>query len=147
MSSVRWRRAVVFVGAVAVAGLSACDTRPGWEREAMGRTYFDSTGTYVHAGISTRTDVAVEPLDPTTLGSDSASRSYHLYGMRCGSCHEAPDPMMKTGEHWSFLVGRMQDKTRTAGVIPMTDAETDSILTFLRRHSRGPDEGSRRNRP
>lgn len=147
MTGVRRRGAAIVFAVAALAGLSACDTRPSWERQAMGRTYFDSTGTYVHAGISTRADPDIEPLRRSSLGADTASRSYHLYGMRCGSCHDAPDPKMKSDEHWSFLVGRMQDKTRTAGVIPMTDAEADSILTFLRRHARTAGENGRRNRP
>ena len=116
--------------------MSGCDFRPAWQRNAMGRAYFDSTGTYVDAGVSVRFKPDIEPLDPSSLGSDSTSRAYHLFAMRCGSCHAAPDPAGKTGEHWTFLIGRMQDKTRRAGVIPMTDAEADTILAFLHRRAR-----------
>lgn len=137
---VGWGGRAILLGSVSMVALTACDTRPSWERESLGRRYFDSTGTYVHAGISTRADPDIQPLRRSSLGADTASRSYHLYGTRCGSCHEAPDPRMKTGEHWPVLIGRMQAKTRSAGVIPMTDAEADSILRFLRKHTRSPDE-------
>jgi hypothetical protein len=43
---------------------------------------------------------------------------------------------MKSGEHWSYLVGRMRENTRTTGLIPMSEAEADSILGFLRAHAR-----------
>lgn len=126
--------ATVLAALAIVLAVAACDTRPAWE-QARGRLYFDSTGTYVHAGVSTRTDVDIEPLDRASLRGDTTGRPFHLYSMRCGSCHDAPDPAMKTGEHWSYLIGRMQDKTATAGLIPMTDAEADTVLGFLRRHA------------
>lgn len=134
--SLRWVRDSRPIILALVLGASACDARPSWQRQALGRAYFDSTGSYVHAGVSTRTNADIEPLRPSSLGSDTTRRIYDLYAMRCGSCHDAPSPRMKTGEHWSFMIGRMQDKTRTAGLIPMTDAEADSILDFLRRHAR-----------
>ena len=113
----------------------ACDFRPAWQQESMVRSYFDSTGTYVDAGVSVRIQPDIEPLRKSALGPDSTARSYLLFAMRCGSCHAVPDPGMKTGEHWSFLLRRMQDRTHRAGVIPMSDAESDSILTFLRKHA------------
>ncbi|MEQ9569868.1 MAG: hypothetical protein RLN75_06730 [Longimicrobiales bacterium] len=122
---------------------TACDFRPAWQRESMGQVYFDSTGTYVDAGVSVRFQPDIEPLRRSSLGPDTA-RSYHLFAARCGSCHAVPDPDMNTGEHWSFLMRRMQDKTRRAGVIPISDAESDSILTFLRKHA-APAGGGRRD--
>lgn len=130
-------RASLAAGALGLAVAAAgCDTRAPWEREALGRTYFDSTGTYVHAGVSTRARANIEPLRAASLGADTARAAYHLFVMRCGSCHDAPDPAMRSPEHWTVLVRRMQDKTRTAGLIPMTDAEADSILGLLREHAR-----------
>lgn len=116
--------------------LAACDARPPWDREARGRAYFDESGDYVHAGVSVRARPEVQPMDPSSFGADTTSREFHLYQMRCAACHEPPDPQMKTPEHWSFLIGRMKDKTRTAGLIPMTDAEADSILGLLMRHGK-----------
>lgn len=120
---------------VAALAMTAC----GNDGRAAGthrvdRALFDSTGTWVHAGVSARTRVEVPPLRPAALGADTAGRAFHLYQTRCGSCHLPPDPAMKSGEHWSFLVRRMQDKTRTAGLLPMTDAEADSIMALLRKH-------------
>lgn len=115
---------------------AACDTRAGWERQALGREYFDSTGAYVHAGVSTRAAPDIDPLDVSNLHGDTTAADFKLYQMRCAACHELPDPTMKTAEHWSFLIGRMQGKTETAGLIPMTDEEAEGILGFLRRHAK-----------
>ncbi|MGD2067174.1 MAG: hypothetical protein PVI57_00710 [Gemmatimonadota bacterium] len=115
---------------------AACDARAGRERQALGREYFDSTGSYVHAGVSTRARADIDPLDVSSLDGDTTAADFKLYQMRCAACHELPDPTMKTGEHWSFLIGRMQGKTETAGLIPMTDEEAEAILGFLRRHAR-----------
>lgn len=116
--------------------VAACDTRPSWEREVRGRAYFDETGSFVHAGVSVRARPDVTPMDPSSFGPDTATRAFDLYRMRCAACHEPPDPTLKTPEHWSFLIGRMKANTATAGLIPMTDAEADSILALLMRHGK-----------
>jgi hypothetical protein len=123
---------VAFV-ALAVA---ACDARPSWEREALGREYFDPSGSYGYAGVSTRMRADIEPLDPSTLQGDSSSADVHLYQMRCGACHQVPDPRMKAPEHWAYLVRRMRGKAEGAGLMPMTDAEGDTIVALLRAHAR-----------
>jgi hypothetical protein len=119
-----------------VLPVAACEARPSWEREGLGRAYFDPSGAFVHAGVSARARPAVVPMAAGAFGADTLGRDFHLFRTRCGACHEAPDPGMKTAEHWSFLIGRMKDKTKTAGLIPMTDAEADSILGSLMRHGR-----------
>lgn len=130
------RRWATLAGLAVVLAAGACDARPAGQRQALGRTYFDSTGAYVHAGVSTRMTADIEPLRLSTLRGDTTSGAYHLYAMRCGACHLAPDPLMKTDEQWAFLIGRMQTKTATAGLIPMSDAEADTVLHFLRTHAR-----------
>lgn len=128
--------AVLLAAGLFVGVLTACDTRPSWDREGRGRSYYDTTGSYVHAGVSMRTAPDLRPMDPSSFGADTASREFHLYRMRCAACHEVPDPELKTPSQWSYLIDRMKDKTGTAGLIPMTDAEADSIVDLLSRHGR-----------
>lgn len=129
-------RALPLFAAFVAAVLAACDTRPSWDREGRGRGYYDVTGDFVHAGVSMRTPPELQPMDPSSFGADTASREFHLYRMRCAACHEVPDPGLKTGSQWSYLVERMKGKTATAGLIPMADAEADSILELLSRHGK-----------
>lgn len=119
---------------VSLAG--GCNDRPSWARERLGRAYFDSAGAYVHAGISTRIHPRLEPLDLPNLHGDTLGRPFQLFRMRCAACHRVPDPSMKSDQHWPYLVGKMKERTKSAGLVPMTDAEADTILRFLKEHSR-----------
>lgn len=126
------------IGCVALAvlagGLTSCDDRPSWAREQIGPSYFDSAGAYSNAGVSTRLRGDPVPLDASTLEGDTLGRSFHLFRSRCAACHRPPDPSMKKARHWPYLVGRMRERSAKAGLIPMTEAEADTILGFLQKH-------------
>lgn len=124
------------VGLALTVGASACEDRPSWARERLSSGYFDSTGTYKNAGVSTRIQADITPLDPESLHGDTLVRAFQLFRMRCAACHRVPDPTMKEGQYWPYTVGKMRERTEKAGLVPMTEAEADSILDFLRRHSK-----------
>jgi hypothetical protein len=125
----------VTVLAAVVTGCES-ESRPAWQRETLGRAYFDDSGRFAHAGVSTRLDLDLRPLDPTALGADTLRPEFHLFRRRCGSCHNPPNPSDLTGEQWSYLIPRMKEKTETAGLLPISDAQADSILGLLLTHAK-----------
>ena len=127
-----WRRATLLI--LGLLAVGACDTRTTWQK-AKGQKYFDESGRYGYAGISTRMHADIRSLNAARIQEDTTARPFRLYVMRCGACHDPPDPAMKTGEHWSFQIPLMREKSVNAGLIPMTEPEADTILGFLRRHA------------
>ena len=105
------------------------------ERAGLGRSYFDAAGRHSGAGVSTRVRGRVEPYEPASFGADTLGREFHLFRARCSSCHEAPDPGVRSAEHWGFLLPRMVETSKRAGVLPMSQAEADSILALLQRNA------------
>jgi cytochrome c5 len=62
-----------------------------------------------------------------------------LFVEMCSFCHEAPSPRSHTAAGWQPVVQRMKANMVMMGVPPMTDAQSDTIVTYLRaRAARAP---------
>lgn len=55
-----------------------------------------------------------------------------LFVEHCSICHEAPSPKAHTAAGWPTVVQRMQANMAMMGVQPLTDAEVDRIVAYLR---------------
>lgn len=130
------RLVILLASGLVIVGVAGCEDRPSWARERLSTSYFDSTETYRSAGVSTRVRADLTPLKPSSLRGDTLGRSFHLLRTRCAACHQVPDPTMKTAQHWPYLVSRMRKRTESAGLIPMTGAEGDTILRLLQKHAK-----------
>jgi hypothetical protein len=60
-----------------------------------------------------------------------------LYGSRCGSCHQAYAPRSLTVAMWELQIDAMRTKITAAGQPPLTPAENQTILDYLRRNAGG----------
>lgn len=76
--------------------------------------------------------LALAGCDATLPEPDSAAAQ--LYGRRCGGCHRLYAPGSLTPAMWEMQVGRMQGEMTRRGVAPLTAAEREEILEYLRRH-------------
>ncbi len=130
--------------AIAATILSlACDALPDHVMENARKqrvrdlgVEFDTDGNAPKAGISVFREITVEPLNPRTLGSDTASPAYHLLLRRCGACHLAPDPAQLEEDQWRAVVTRMEGLIEDAGILPLEPRDRNTILSFLQRHAK-----------
>jgi hypothetical protein len=58
-----------------------------------------------------------------------------LYAERCGTCHRLYAPSSLTYEMWKIQVERKQGVMVRQGLPPLTPAERDVLLAYLKRHS------------
>ena len=58
-----------------------------------------------------------------------------LYADRCGTCHRVYAPSSLTFEMWKVQVERKQGTMVRQGLPPLTAAERDVLLAYLKRHS------------
>jgi hypothetical protein len=58
-----------------------------------------------------------------------------LYARRCGTCHRLYAPSSLTFAMWKVQVDRKQGMMVRQGLPPLTPAERDLLLDYLRRHS------------
>ncbi len=59
-----------------------------------------------------------------------------LYRQRCADpCHRLYAPTLMKIEMWKIQVERMQGEFERRGLPPLTDAEKQVVLDYLRRHS------------
>jgi len=58
-----------------------------------------------------------------------------LYAERCGTCHRLYAPSSMTFEMWKIQVERKQGLMVRQGLPPLTPAERDVLLAYLKRHS------------
>lgn len=130
------RRAWWTLGLPLVGLAVGCDAPRGSRAPVLKSTYFDSSGAYPLAGLSTRTRPDVRPARPEDFGRDTATEAFHLYTQRCGSCHRSPDPTLREPGQWDYMVKqRMGEKMKSAGLLPMPDSEATAIGALLDRHA------------
>ncbi len=143
------RFAAATVGRVAVlapvfAGLlGSCDFTPEYLRrdlqerrlEEAGLPEVDPSGTASSAGVSILKDLDIRPLNPRRIGADTTSQGFHRYVHRCGTCHAAPDPSLRTASQWKYVFPRMEKHIREVGLIPLGPMDRTLILEFLGRHA------------
>jgi hypothetical protein len=137
---------VPVVSALVAVLLAACDAVPDHLRqdiqerrlEEAGVADLDPSGTSSSAGISILRGLEVRPMDPRTVGADTTSQGFHRYVHRCGTCHAAPDPTLKTSSEWRLLFPRMEKHMREVGLIPLGPLDQRLILEFLQRHGGTP---------
>ena len=102
------------------------------EREAAVET--SRIRTWARANASVGVSVLpkrVPAADPGELESLNGLPGFHDYAMRCGSCHEPPDPAAYAPKQWVGKVAEMGEHIRRAGVVPPSEAQLDSVLRFL----------------
>lgn len=122
---------------------SACDVQPDYLKEsarkrrieALGVEHFDSAGAFKLAGLSTHREIKISALRPREVGADTLSPEFHVYHMRCGSCHDAPSPGSRPGYLWEASMSRMKKNAQDAGLLPITAEDQAAVLRFLRRHA------------
>ena len=145
-ASARTPRGGVFVTALAVHIIVAgCNTPPDHLRRDIqerrlaqaGVEAVDPTGTAASAGMSIFRPLDVPPLNPRRIGSDTTSRGFQRYIHRCGTCHPAPDPSIRTSAEWKYVFPRMEKHMEKAGLIPLAWNDRTLILGFLERHGSG----------
>ncbi|MFQ5586877.1 MAG: cytochrome C [Thermodesulfobacteriota bacterium] len=72
---------------------------------------------------------------PTPLPeSDSAAAVF--YALKCGTCHSVPHPGRHKAEQWNHIMDNMEKEMVLKGVTPLTADEKDTILNYLKGHSR-----------
>lgn len=141
--SVTSRAASLALFLVVLVGTAACDATPDYLKEQarrkrlseVGVEQFDSAGAFALAGMSTHREIQIEALDPLTLGADTLASGYHTLHMRCGSCHEVPDPATKPAYLWDGVISRMKKNAADAGLVPMSGEDEREVLKFLRNHA------------
>ena len=123
--------------------VAACDVTPEHLRrdmqeqrlENIGLEGVDPSGTTEDAGVSVLRDLGIRPMNVRRIGSDTTSRGFNRYVHRCGTCHEAPDPGIRTATEWRNVFPRMENHMRDVGLIPLGPTDRTVILDFLSRHA------------
>lgn len=133
----------LFAALITLAATAACDASPDYLKQqgrrrrlaALGIERFDSAAAFRLAGMSTHRDIRIDALDPSTLGPDTLDPAYHVFHMRCGSCHEVPAPSSKPGYLWDAVMSRMKTNARDAGLMPIGPDDEAIVLRFLQEHA------------
>jgi hypothetical protein len=123
--------------------LGSCDVTPEYLRqglqeqrlEEVGLPEVDPSGTSSSAGVSLLRKFEIRPLNPRKIGSDTTSQGFHRYVHRCGTCHAAPDPSLRTASEWKYAFRHMEKHLQEAGLIPLGPLDKNLILGFLERHA------------
>lgn len=95
----------------------------------------DPSGESTDAGMSLLREISVPPLNARRIGADTASLGFQRYVHRCGTCHTAPSPSIRTAPEWGYVFPRMQKHISEAGLIPLEKEDQAVILEFLQRHA------------
>jgi hypothetical protein len=66
---------------------------------------------------------------------EAESPGAKLYAERCGTCHRVHAPTSLTFEMWKVQVERKQGTMVRQGLPPLTPAEREVLLDYLKRHS------------
>ena len=103
--------------------------------EEAGVSEVDPSGTAGSAGVSLFRNLDIPPLKPKRIGADTTSRGFHRYIHRCGTCHSAPDPSIKTASQWKYVFPQMEKHMGDVGLIPLGPMDKNLILGFLERHA------------
>jgi Dihaem cytochrome c len=80
---------------------------------------------------------ATKPGNPgTTPIPDAGSPDARVYRARCGSCHALPHPARLTYPGWVQLLPLMERRMAERGMAPLSEAERNQILAYLKAHAR-----------
>jgi hypothetical protein len=139
-------RSTFLVAPMLLGTISACDATPGYLRkdiqerrmENLGVTSVDPSGTASAAGTSLVRNPDLPHMKPRKIGADTLSPGFHRYVHRCGTCHSAPDPGLRTASMWKYVFPRMEQRMRDAGLIPLGPTDQLMIQEFLAKHARRP---------
>lgn len=139
-------RSTFLVAPMLLGGIYGCDATPRYLRkdiqerrmENLGVTAVDPSGTAAAAGTSLFQNLGLPPIKPRKIGADTMSPGFHRYVHRCGTCHSAPDPGLRTASMWRYVFPRMEQRMREAGLIPLAPTDQLLIHEFLARHARRP---------
>ena len=140
VTKAKWALALASLWA---ASLTACDLTPEYLRrglqearlEEVGLSEVDPSGTSSSAGLSVLGKFDIKPLNSRRIGSDTTSQGFHRYVHRCGTCHAAPDPSIRTASEWKYVFPRMKKHIKNVGLIPLGPLDKNLILEFLGRHA------------
>lgn len=122
---------------------TACDARPDYLKESariqrlesLGVERFDSAGAFKLAGMSTHREIQIDALRPGELGADTLDPAFHVFHMRCGSCHDVPSPGSRPAYLWDAAMSRMKKNASDAGLMPISPEDEETVLRFLREHA------------
>jgi len=128
---------------MAALSLSACDATPDYLRreaqekrvEETGVETLDPSGTYSDAGVSLYRKIDLPEMNLRRIGPDTASPGFQRYVHRCGTCHVAPSPALRTAPQWRHVFPRMKKHMAETGLIPLAPGDEALILDFLTRHA------------
>jgi hypothetical protein len=134
-----WTGAVLMVSILA----GSCDAIPEHLRRDMQERRLENLGlegvdpslTAEEAGVSVLRDLDIRPMNVRRIGADTTSRGFQRYVHRCGTCHEAPDPGLRSASEWRSVFPRMENHMREVGLIPLGPTDRTVILEFLARHA------------
>ncbi len=72
---------------------------------------------------------------PTPI-PDGESSAATIYRARCGVCHSVPHPKRNYYSQWENLIDVMEERIEHREMPPISDADRDVILAYLREHAR-----------
>jgi hypothetical protein len=141
--TVAGRRGLLALAPILVLLLGSCDVTPDYlhgglqekRLEEVGLPEVDPSGTSSSAGVSVLRNLDIKPLNRRRIGSDTTSQGFHRYVHRCGTCHAAPDPSLRTASEWKYVFRRMEKHLKDVGLIPLGPMDKSLILGFLERHA------------
>jgi hypothetical protein len=67
---------------------------------------------------------------------DAGSPAARLYVRRCGPCHAVPHPARLAYPGWVQMLSLMERRMAESGMRPLSDAERNEILGYLKAHAR-----------
>ena len=80
--------------------------------------------------------VVSEQVEAEMTGAEKAAFKKSLFEGRCQMCHQLPEPSMLRPKQWRLILTTMQQRMQQAGVPPLTEDETETILEYIAEQSR-----------
>ncbi len=72
---------------------------------------------------------------PTPI-PEPTSPEAQLFAGKCGICHSVPHPKRYTYAQWEHMIKVMEKQMEHKKMVPLTEEEKNTILGYLRKHSR-----------
>jgi mono/diheme cytochrome c family protein len=66
---------------------------------------------------------------------EGGSAAAQIYRSRCGTCHAPLNPNSMKYALWEMVLPRMEARIREAGAPPLSEAERESIRSYLERNA------------
>jgi len=79
--------------------------------------------------------VVSEQAEAEMTGAEKAAFKKSLFEGRCQMCHQLPEPSMLRPKQWRLILTTMQQRMQQAGVPPLTEDETETILEYIAEQS------------